>query len=168
MLSTLIKSKTRLRLLIKFFVNIQNEGYLNGLANEFVESTNTCRKELNNLSSAGYLVKKARENKIFYSANKKHPLFKVIQQIIHKYLGLEEIIEKVYERIGFVDKIALLGDYALGIDSGFIEVLIIGDNIDLKYLKQLESKIEKVIERKVCFLVSNKLPNQNYLILIEN
>ena len=83
-------------------------------------------------------------------------------------MGLEEIIEKVYERIGFVDKIALLGDYALGIDSGFIEVLIIGDNIDLKYLKQLESKIEKVIERKVCFLVSNKLPNQNYLILIEN
>ena len=35
MLETLIKSKTRLRLIIKFFVNIANEGYLNSLANEF-------------------------------------------------------------------------------------------------------------------------------------
>ena len=55
MLDSLITSKTRLRLLIKFFLNIANKGYLNGLANEFGESTNSVRKELNNLSSAGYL-----------------------------------------------------------------------------------------------------------------
>ena len=56
MLDSLITSKTRLRLLIKFFINIANKGYLNGLANEFGESTNSVRKELNNLSSAGYLI----------------------------------------------------------------------------------------------------------------
>ena len=55
MLETLITSKTRLRLLIKFFINIANKGYLNSLANEFGESTNSIRKELNNLTSAGYL-----------------------------------------------------------------------------------------------------------------
>ena len=55
MLESLITSKTRLRLLIKFFLNIANKGYLNSLANEFGESTNSVRKELNNLSSAGYL-----------------------------------------------------------------------------------------------------------------
>ena len=52
MLESLIKSKTRLRLIVKFFVNITNKGYLNSLANEFGESTNSVRKELNNLSSA--------------------------------------------------------------------------------------------------------------------
>ena len=57
MLETLITSKTRIRLLIKFFVNIANKGYLNSLASEFGESTNSVRKELNNLSSAGYLQK---------------------------------------------------------------------------------------------------------------
>ena len=51
MLSSLITSKTRLRMLIKFFVSAANNGYLNGLANEFNESTNSIRKELNNLSS---------------------------------------------------------------------------------------------------------------------
>ena len=57
MLDSLIKSKTRLRLLIKFFVSQANKGYLNGLASEMNESTNSIRKELNNLYSAGYLIK---------------------------------------------------------------------------------------------------------------
>ena len=48
MLDSLITSKTRLRLLIKFFLNIANKGYLNSLASEFGESTNSVRKELNN------------------------------------------------------------------------------------------------------------------------
>ena len=39
MLNSLITSKTRLRMLIKFFVNAANNGYLNGLAHEFNEST---------------------------------------------------------------------------------------------------------------------------------
>ena len=47
MLGELITSKTRLRLLIKFFISQANKGYLNGLANEIVESTNSIRKELN-------------------------------------------------------------------------------------------------------------------------
>ena len=64
MLESLITSKTRLRLLIKFFLNIANKGYLNSLANEFGESTNSVRKELNNLSSAGYLEKHSKNNKV--------------------------------------------------------------------------------------------------------
>ena len=69
MLDSLITSKTRLRLLIKFFLNIANKGYLNRLANEFGESTNSVRKELNNLSSAGYLEKHNENNKVIYKAN---------------------------------------------------------------------------------------------------
>ena len=64
MLDSLITSKTRLKMLIKFFVNTTNKGYLNGLANEFNESTNSIRKELNNLSAAGYLHKVKSNNKI--------------------------------------------------------------------------------------------------------
>ena len=52
MLDELITSKTRLRLLIKFFVSQANKGYLNGLAIEMGESTNAIRKELNHLHAA--------------------------------------------------------------------------------------------------------------------
>ena len=94
MLDSIITSKTRLNLLIKFFINIANTGYLNSLANEFGESTNSVRKELNNLTNAGYLIKKSETNKIIYSANVNHPLFDVLQSIVRKHLGIEDIIKR--------------------------------------------------------------------------
>ena len=168
MLDSLITSKTRLRLLIKFFLNIANEGYLNGLANEFGESTNSVRKELNNLSSAGYLEKFNENNKVIYKANSSHPLFKVIQRIVKKHLGIEEILETVLKRIGDVKKIMILGDYAEGIDSGHIEILIVGDNISEDYLKEITPKIEKKINRKVSFFVSNSTLKQKTLTIFES
>ena len=44
MLDSLITSKTRLRLLIKFFISQANKGHLNGLANEMGESANSIRR----------------------------------------------------------------------------------------------------------------------------
>ena len=167
MLDSLITSKTRLRLLIKFFLNIANKGYLNGLANEFGESTNSVRKELNNLTSAGYLEKYSENNKVVYKANASHPLFKIIQRIVKKHLGIEEILETVLKRIGEVKKIMILGDYAEGIDSGHIEILIIGDKISEDYLRNITPKIEKKINRKVSFFVSNSALKQKTLTIFE-
>ena len=167
MLDSLITSKTRLRLLIKFFLNIANKGYLNGLANEFGESTNSVRKELNNLSSAGYLDKFSENNKVVYKANASHPLFKIIQRIVKKHLGIEEILETVLKRIGEVKKIIILGDYAEGIDSGHIEILIVGEKIREDYLKEITPKIEKKINRKVSFFVSNSILKQKTLTIFE-
>ena len=52
-------------MLIKFFINATNNGYLNGLASEFNESTNSIRKELNNLSGAGYLLKSKKITRLY-------------------------------------------------------------------------------------------------------
>ena len=167
MLESLITSKTRLRLLVKFFLNIANKGYLNSLATEFGESTNSVRKELNNLSSAGYLEKHNHNNKVIYRANSSHPLFKIIQKIVHKHLGIEEILETVLKRIGDVKKIIILGDYAEGIDSGHIEILIVGENINKDYLDEIYPKIELKIKRKVSFFVSSSTLKQKTLTIFE-
>ena len=168
MLESLITSKTRLRLLIKFFVNIANKGYLNSLANEFGESTNSVRKELNNLTKAGYLKYSNINNKVVYKANTSHPLFKDLQSVVRRHLGLEQIVENIFSKIGNVRKIFIIGDYAKGIDSGLIEVLIVGHDVDLKYLSVLEKKIEKLISRKVVFLVSSKETKLFSLLLFED
>ena len=151
MLDSLITSKTRIRLLIKFFINAANAGHLRGLAAEFNESTNAIRKELNNLTEAGYLEKENIQNRVQYKANSKHPLFSSLQDIVRKYLGLDTIVEQVLERMGAVEQIILTGDYANGIDSGTIEVTIVGHALNENYLKNLETKIEAVIGRKVHF-----------------
>ncbi len=144
-------------MLIKFFVNAANNGYLNGLANEFNESTNSIRKELNNLSNAGYLQKSKNNNKIIYHANTSHPMFGVLQKIVRQHLGLEEIVETVIDRIGDVDQIALTGEYAKGIDSGNIEIIINGKNVNKDYLDSIKPKIKRKIGRDVSFLLNQKL-----------
>ena len=144
-------------MLIKFFVSATNNGYLNGLANEFNESTNSIRKELNNLSSAGYLSKSKENNRVIYNANTSHPMFSVIQKIVRQHLGLEDIVETVIERIGNVDQIALTGEYAKGIDSGNIEIIINGSNVNKEYLKNIKPKIKKKIGRKVSFLLNQRM-----------
>lgn len=144
-------------MLIKFFINAANNGYLNGLANEFNESTNSIRKELNNLSGAGYLLKSKKDNKIIYNANTSHPMFAILQKIVRQHLGLEDIVETVIERIGEVEQIALTGEYARGIDSGNIQIIINGSKVNNEYLENIKPKIKKKIGREVSFLLNQKL-----------
>ena len=168
MLNTLITSKTRLRLLIKFFISQANKGYLNGLANEMGESTNSIRKELNHLHDAGYLKKLKNDNKVEYQVNSSHPLYETLRNVVLKHLGLEDIVEAVLEKMGNVNQILLVGNYAEGKDTGNIEIFLIGNDLDMNYINQLEPKIEKIIDRKVSFYLSSKfLSNQKHIILYE-
>jgi len=155
MLDTLITSKTRVRLLVKFFINAANRGHMRGLAEEFNESTNAIRKELNNLSEAGYLEKENQQNRVSYRANIKHPLFGSLRDIVHKYLGLDRIVETVLSRMGEVQQVVLTGDYAEGRDSGTIEVTLVGAALNTDYLEQLAPKVEGLIGRKVNFTLSD-------------
>ena len=164
MLETLITSKTRIRILVKFFINAANNGHLRGLAEEMNESTNAIRKELNNLSEAGYLEKKAARNKVSYKANIQHPLFKTLHQSVYQHLGLDAIVAMILERMGDVKQIVILGDYANGIDSGTIEVLVIGDELNESYIENLAIKIEKEIKRKVIFTINDDFVDSGLII----
>jgi hypothetical protein len=167
MLDYLITSKTRLKLLVKFFSNARNQGHLRGLADEFGESTNAIRKELNHLSEAGFLVKVADKNRIEYQANTHHPLFSNLQDIIRNYLGFDRLLEAVLERMGEVNEVILTGDYAQGIDSGTIEVLINGDSLNEGYLEHLTGRIEELIDRKVKFRINQEIDSKESLMLFK-
>ena len=66
MLEALISSKTRIRLLLRFFLNPESKSYLSELAEEFGESTNSVRLELNRFEKAGMLDSEYIGNKRFY------------------------------------------------------------------------------------------------------
>ena len=168
MLENLITSKTRLRLLIKFFISQANSGYLNGLANEMGGSTNKIRKELNHLQEAGYIKKIKVDNKVEYRADTNHPLYETLKKVVYKHLGLEDLVETVIERMGNVKKIILIEDYAKGIDSNNIEVVLVGQYLNFEYISQLEDKIEKLIKRKVSFYLASKFLSDKPHIIIFN
>lgn len=164
MLNELITSKTRLQLLVKFFISAANSGYLRGLAQEMSENTNAIRKELNHLSEAGYILRDDAEAKIMYRANTAHPLFSTLQQLVRKHLGIDQIINQVVARMGEVSKIYLIGDYAQGIDSGTIEVVVEGSQVNESYLVQLAPKIEQEIKKIVQFTTTTRFTGTGLLI----
>ena len=165
MLDSLITSKTRQKLLVKFFSNPKNMGHLRGLAEEFGESTNSIRKELNNLCEARLLLKSEDKNRVDYQANPDHAFFTNLQDLIQKYLGLDKLIFAVLERMGKVSQIALVGDYARGIDSGRIEVQITGDQLNEDYLENLSSKLKTLIDKEVVFQIKSIITDPEALFL---
>jgi hypothetical protein len=153
MLETLITSKTRVKLLLKFFLNSETKAYLRSLESEFGESSNAIRIELNRFEEAGLLISSTSGNKKLYQANKSHSFFNEINNIIFKFVGIDEIIEKVLKRIGDLHSAYITGDFARGIDSKVIDLLLIGDNLNRGYIAKLIEKTERIINRKIRLLV---------------
>lgn len=149
MLDTLISSKTRIKLLLKFFLNTEVKGYLRGLEAEFSESSNAIRLELNKLEEAGMLVSEIQGNKKLYSVNKNHPLFMPVYQLIRSYVGIDTIIERIVGRLGNVAEVYLTGSFAKGVDSDCLDIALIGKNIDVEYLDFLIQKATNIINRQI-------------------
>ncbi len=152
MLDSLITSKTRIKLLIKFFINSNTQSYLRSLAEEFNEYTNSVRIELNRLSEAGILEAHAEKNTIVYQANQKHPLFPEISNIVRKYIGFDQIMGEIIEKLGDLKLAFIIGDYAEGKDTGVIDLIVVGD-INQLYLIGLINKAEGIIKRKIRYLI---------------
>jgi hypothetical protein len=157
----LITSKTRLKLLLKFFLNPDTKSYLRSLADEFGESSNAVRVELNRLLDANLLKTETEGRLKFYQANTTHPMFQDIQNIVKKYIGIDQLIENIIHKLGTIDLALITGDYAKGIDSGIIDLVIIGE-VDQSFLQLLVGKSEKLIERRIRTLVLTKDEFEKY------
>ena len=152
MIEALISSKTRIKLLLKFFLNSSNKAYLRGLEEEFGESSNAIRLELNKLEKAGMVSSDVQGNKKYFTANVKHPLFFDLNSIIRKYVGIDTIIENVIKQLGEVERVYLSGEFAKGNDNNVIELELIGA-VNTNYLTDLIQKAEPLVKRKIRYVV---------------
>ena len=148
MLDSLVTSKTRIKLLLKFFINPSTKAYLRELAKEFGESTNSVRLELNRLTKANLLVSENSGRTVLYNANIEHTFFRDIQNIALKYVGIDRIVSNMVKSLGEVKYAYIIGDYARGIDSGVIDLVIIGE-INQKILYQFIDKTQKLIKLRI-------------------
>jgi hypothetical protein len=155
LLESLITSKTRINLLLKFFLNPSTSSYLRELATEFGESSNGVRIELNRLTSAKVLESSPIGRTIEYRANLSHPFFEELSSVVRKMVGLDKIIDKLLVELGGLERALVTGDYASGRDSGLIDLVLVGE-IDEIVLKRLTIKTEALIKRKLRILVLNE------------
>lgn len=151
MIEALISSKTRIKLLLKFFLNSSNQSYLRGLESEFGDSTNGIRLELNKLEEAGLLKTHLNGNKKIFQADANHPLFYDIHSILLKFTGLDKVVEKVIENLGELEHVFLVGQLAKGLASDVIDLVFVGD-IDKNYLFNVVQKVEANLNKKIRFV----------------
>jgi hypothetical protein len=152
MIETLISSKTRIKLLLKFFLNSRTTAYLRSLESQFGDSTNAIRIELNRLEKAGMLRSFTQGNKKLFQANTEHPLFHEIHSIVLKYVGIDQVIANVIERLGKVQSVYLAGEFARGLDSDIIDLILVGE-INQEYFMHLVGKAESLVHRRIRSLI---------------
>lgn len=152
MIETLLSSKTRLKLLMKFFLNSSNSSYLRNLEEEFGESTNGIRIELNKFEKAGFLESRIEGNKKMFKVNIEHPLFNDLNSILMKMTGLNHVVDYMLARIGDLDKVYLVGKLAQGQDTGIIDIVLVGDGINKTFLIEQIEKAEHKIGKKIRYV----------------
>jgi len=150
--SGLITSKTRIKLLIRFFFNPETKSYLRELSKEFNVSTNSVREELNQLTKTELLKSAKQGRQVVYSANADHPLFPELKSMVSKVIGIDRVIDGIIDRLGQLERAFIIDDYAEGKDTGIIDLLLVG-NIDNYHLNDLSKKTERYIKRKIRSLV---------------
>jgi len=172
MLESLITSKTRIKLMIKFFINSNTTAYLRNLSEEFGESTNGIRQELNRFEDAKLLESKTEQNKKLYKANTKHPYFKDMHRLLLKYVGIEEIVDSVVNHIGELEKGYIINDFAQGNPGNILDLLLVGKNFDHDYLNKLIRKAEESVSFKIRYIAvspdeaSQYIPDKTKTLLV--
>ena len=173
--SGIISSKTRIKLLVRFFFNPAIKSYLRELAKEFNLSTNAVREELNQLTKTNLLKSQKNGRNVYYAANPDHPLFPELKSMVSKVMGMDQVIDGIVKRLGDLERAYLIGDYAEGKDTGIIDLILVG-NINDHHLADLSKKTERYINRKIRTLVltreeyktfEEKMKTQTHLLIWE-
>ena len=160
MLDTLITSRTRIKLLLKFFLNPDNVAYLRGLEAEFNESTNGIRMELNRLEDANMITSRQDGKKKIFQVNREHPLYSDINSMVRKFTGLDYIVEHITKKLGDLKAVYLSGDMVNGVDTEVIDLVLIGE-VDEDYLCNLVEKSKSIINRDIRYLIENNYESMN-------
>ena len=148
----LITSKMRIRILMRLFLNPDQQVYPRELADEFMASPSQVNDELKRLNEAGLLTVTKNGRQINYRANKQHSLFPELQSMVKKALGMDQLLDSIIKRLGYLECAFIIDDYAQGKDSGLIDLVLVGQ-INKKNLTDLVTKTERYIKRKIRTLV---------------
>jgi predicted transcriptional regulator len=160
--SGIISSKTRIKLLVRFFFNPAIKSYLRELAKEFNLSTNAVRQELNQLTKTNLLKSQKNGRNVYYTANQEHPLFPELKSMVGKVMGMDQVIDGIIQRLGDLERAYLVGDYAEGKDTGIIDLILVG-NINTHHLTDLSQKTERYIGRKIRTLILTLDEHKSFL-----
>jgi DNA-binding transcriptional ArsR family regulator len=146
-----------LKLLLRFFLNQNLSGYLQGLSKELDENTNSVRVELNRLEEAGLLASELDGRRKLYRVNPSHPLTSDLTSIVRKVSGIDALVDRIAGRLPGLEQVWVYGDLASGLQSEMIECVLVGEELDEAYIGELCRRVEELTGKTVNAQVSAEI-----------
>lgn len=153
----LFGSKTRAKLLRLFFENPEKSFYVREMTRVIEEQINSVRRELMNLENIGVIKSETFDNKIYYSANSKHPFYRPMIDIFSKKIDAahdQDVAASKWEEYTRPVKNYLKGLVVTNRLPGQegIDLLIIG-NDRTKKLTRWAEVVEKKLGKPVNYVI---------------
>lgn len=154
MISDLITSRTRVKILTLFLANPEREFYLRDISRRLKENTNSVRRELAKLEDAGILKSRREGNLKYYSVNMENPIYDELKSIFLKTEGLGDEIRKKLNKAGGIEKAFIYGSFASGEEklTSDIDLMIIG-KVDQDKLSEIMRRLEDKLSREINYSV---------------
>ncbi len=150
MLSTLITSKVRLRLVVLFLTHPEERFYQKQLIRDLHMSSAQLQQELRRLEDAGFLISSRESNTRYFSVNKASPIYPELKSIAFKTVGLADFLRDSLAEIGPVEIALIYGSVAKNVERmrSDVDLLVIGD-IDTDALHEAIDAAEAAIGREI-------------------
>jgi predicted nucleotidyltransferase len=126
----LFASRTLARLLATFLTHAEKDFYQKELADVTGAGLYTVQRELVRLERAGLVQRMPRGNRVYYRANRGHPVFEDLKRVILKTMGLGEALRTALASLGGRVRLAFIyGSVASGQEKtgSDVDVLLVGD-----------------------------------------
>ncbi len=144
------KSKIRQDLLAIFFTNPSKKYYLRELQRIFGHSAGSIRRELLRFQEDNLFTTQRDGNRLYYSLNTRHPLFKELKSIVSKTVGVEGRLRKALSPVDGIKAAFIYGSFAAKNQKSAsdIDLMIIG-NPDISSLNEKIADLERKLKREI-------------------
>lgn len=144
------KSKIRQGLLSLYFTNPSQKYYLRELERILGYSAGSIRRELLRFQQDNLFLTTKTGNLLYYSLNKKHPLYKELKSIVSKTVGAEGSLKEVMAEIKGIKLAFIYGSFAAKKEKGDsdIDIMVIGDP-DASLLHKKIAALEQKLKREI-------------------
>ena len=92
-----------------------------------------------------------------YHVNSSHPLTTDISKIIRKVTGIDALVERVTANLPSLEQVWVCGDLAKGLPSEYIEAVLVGADLDRRYINRLTDKAQLLMGKTITVKVEEEI-----------
>ncbi len=150
LLAQILSSQVRAEIFRLLFNGGKNSIHLRDLQRQSGLSIGTIQKEIARLKELDLVISERDGNRLYYTANSDHPLYKEICGLVEKTFGIAERLREVLGSIKEIELAFIFGSYAKGEEKSHsdIDLIIIG-RVGLRTLSSAFKNLTEQTQREI-------------------